>query len=183
MRPMSDVVSNLPVGSRVVVRSRLDPDEAAGASLTDAVGTLVSLDEHRLVVETSRGPVTIERNRVVAAKEVPPRPSRRGAAHLALSIADLQRVMVPSWGAVERAPLGDWALRASSGYTQRGNSVVTTGDPGLPLTTAPRQRGGDRFDRGAMLLSGMGENRARSVLPYRLKEAPSRRSMGSQSGP
>ena len=128
MRPMSDVVSNLPVGSRVVVRSRLDPREApaAGASLTDAVGTLVSLDEHRLVVETSHGLVTIERSRVVAAKEVPPRPSRRGAAHLALSIADLQRVMVPSWGAVELKQLGDWALRPSSGYTQCGYSVVTT---------------------------------------------------------
>ena len=61
---------------------------------------------------------------------------RRGAPHLALSIEDLQRVMTPSWGAVERAALGDWALRASAGYTQRGNSVVPVGSPGTPLADA-----------------------------------------------
>ena len=33
-------------------------------------------------------------------------------------------------------PLGDWTLRASSGYTQRGNSVVPVGDPGVPLADA-----------------------------------------------
>jgi ribosomal protein S18 acetylase RimI-like enzyme len=80
--------------------------------------------------------VTIERTRIAAAKEVPPKPSRRGAAHLAISIEDLQRVMTPAWGAVERATLGDWALRASAGYTQRGNSVVPVGSPGRPLEDA-----------------------------------------------
>ena len=139
MRPMSDPVSNLPLGSRVVVRSRLEPAglaPAEGPSMTDAVGVLVSVDEHRVVVETRQGLVTIERDRVVAAKEVPPRPSRRGAPHLSVSIPDLQRVMTPSWGAVERESLGGWVLRASSGYTQRGNSVVTAGEPGVPLVEA-----------------------------------------------
>jgi ribosomal protein S18 acetylase RimI-like enzyme len=123
----------------VVVRARLDPRLGAdygGPSMTDAVGVLVSVDERHLVVETRRGPVTIERARVVAAKEVPPRPGRRGAAHLALSVADLQRVMAPAWGAVEQERLGDWLLRASSGFTQRGNSVVPVGDPGRPLEDA-----------------------------------------------
>jgi GNAT superfamily N-acetyltransferase len=121
----------------VVVRWRLEvPDAATGATLTDAVGTLTTRDDATLTVETSRGPVTIERRRVVAAKEVPPRPSRRGAAHLALSMADLQRVMALSWGAAEAEPLGDWTLRASSGFTQRGNSVVPVGDPGVPLADA-----------------------------------------------
>jgi ribosomal protein S18 acetylase RimI-like enzyme len=87
-------------------------------------------------VESSRGVVTIDRSRVTAAKEVPPKPARRGAAHLALSIEDLQRVMTPAWGAVERAILGDWALRASAGFTQRGNSVVPVGSPGMPLADA-----------------------------------------------
>lgn len=137
MRLMSADVSNLPLGSRVVVRWRLvAPDPATGATLTDAVGTLVARDDDTVRVETSRGPVTIERARVEAAKEVPPKPSRRGAAHLALSIEDLQRVMTPAWGAVERATIGDWALRASAGYTQRGNSVVPVGSPGKPLTDA-----------------------------------------------
>jgi GNAT superfamily N-acetyltransferase len=134
---MASDVRTLPLGSRVVVRWRLDaPDEATGATLTDAVGTLVSADDAAVTVETSRGSVTIPLDRVTAAKEVPPKPSRRGAAHLAISVEDLQRVMVPAWGAVDRAPLGDWVLRASGGFTQRGNSVVPVGDPGLPLAAA-----------------------------------------------
>ena len=137
MRLMSADVSNLPLGSRVVVRWRLEtPDPATGATLTDAVGTLVARDAQSVRVETSRGVVTIELERVTAAKEVPPKPSRRGAAHLAVTIEDLQRVMTPAWGAVERATLGDWALRASAGYTQRGNSVVPVGSPGKPLADA-----------------------------------------------
>jgi ribosomal protein S18 acetylase RimI-like enzyme len=134
---MSTDVSNLPLGSRVVVRWRLEtPDPATGATLTDAVGTLVGRDARTVSVETSRGPVTIALDRITAAKEVPPKPSRRGAAHLALSIEDLQRVMTPSWGAVERATLGDWTLRASAGFTQRGNSVVPVGSPARPLDDA-----------------------------------------------
>ena len=134
---MSTDVSNLPLGSRVVVRWRLaTPDPATGATLTDAVGTLVARDGETVQVETARGLVTIERARVTAVKEVPPKPSRRGAAHLALTIEDLQRVMTPAWGAVERGTLGDWALRASAGFTQRGNSVVPVGSPGTPLADA-----------------------------------------------
>jgi GNAT superfamily N-acetyltransferase len=137
MRLMSADVSNLPLGSRVVVRWRLAvPDPATGATLTDAVGTLVARDAETVQVDTSRGPVTIELSRVTAAKEVPPKPSRRGAPHLAITIEDLQRVMTPAWGAVERSTLGDWALRASAGYTQRGNSVVPVGSPGTPLADA-----------------------------------------------
>lgn len=137
MRLMPADVRRIPLGSRVVVRWRLaGPDAATGATLTDSVGVLTGRDERHLVVETSRGPVSIELARVTTAKEIPPKPSRRGAPHLALTIEDLQRVMVPAWGAVERAQLGDWVLRASGGYTQRGNSVVPVGTPGLPLATA-----------------------------------------------
>jgi len=132
-----DLAAALPLGSRVVVRWRLEQaDESTGATLTDSVGTLSAADERTLTVETSRGPVVVERARVVAAKEVPPKPTRRGAPHRALGIEELQRVMAPSWGAVEREQLGDWLLRASSGFTQRGNSVVPLGDPGLPLAEA-----------------------------------------------
>jgi GNAT superfamily N-acetyltransferase len=133
----------------VVVRWRLEaPDAATGATLTDAVGTLTTRDDETLTVDTSRGPVVIDRRRVVAAKEVPPRPSRRGAAHLSLTVADLQRVMMPSWGAAERESLGDWTLRASSGFTQRGNSVVPVGDPGVPLADAVARAEGWYAARG-----------------------------------
>ncbi len=134
---MSADVRRIALGSRVVVRWRLDePDRTSGATLTDSVGVLRARDDEQLVVETSKGPVSIELGRVTAAKVVPPRPSRRGAPHLALTIEDLQRVMVPAWGAVERGSLGDWVLRASAGYTQRGNSVVPVGSPGRPLDAA-----------------------------------------------
>ena len=134
---MSGVVGNLQIGSRVVVRWRLDaPDPATGATLTDAVGTLREVGADVLVVETAKGAVSIPVARVTAAKQVPPKPSRRGAAHLAISTDDLQRVMTPAWGAVERSSLGDWVLRASAGFTQRGSSVVPVGDPGLPLSEA-----------------------------------------------
>ncbi len=73
---MSDPVAALPLGARVVVRARLSAQPVAdlgGPSMTDAVGTLVAVDATSLVVETSRGRVTIERERVVAAKVVPPK--------------------------------------------------------------------------------------------------------------
>ena len=137
MRRMVTDVRALPVGSRVVVRWRLSaPDPTTGATLTDSVGTLVAADESALSVETARGLVTIPLERVTAAKQVPPRPTRRGPAHLAPSTHDLQRVMAPSWGAVEQDSLGEWQLRASSGFTQRANSVLPVGDPGMPLSEA-----------------------------------------------
>ena len=64
------------VGSRVVVRHRLGaPDPLTGATLTDAVGELVSDDDGILVVRTRRGEVRVPRPEVTALKEVPPSPS------------------------------------------------------------------------------------------------------------
>ena len=37
---------------------------------------------------------------------------------------------------METARLGDWVLRASRGFTQRANSVVTAGSPGIPVPAA-----------------------------------------------
>ena len=127
------------IGARVVVRWRLDspaPTADDSPSMTDSVGELVARNEATVTVATRRGTVVIARDRIVAAKEIPPKPSRRGSAHLAISMTDLQRVMGPSWGALEREHLGDWELRASAGFTQRGNSVLPVGDPGVPLADA-----------------------------------------------
>lgn len=137
MRRMVTDVRALPVGSRVVVRWRLSaPDAATGATLTDSVGTLVSADDVELTVQTARGLVTIPVAQVTAAKQVPPKPTRRVPAQLALSTHELQRVMAPSWGAAEQHSLGEWELRASSGFTQRGNSVLAVGDPGMTVPEA-----------------------------------------------
>jgi N-acetylglutamate synthase len=125
-------LDRLRVGMRAVVRSRLEN------GFTDALGEVVALDETSVSVATRRGLQVVQRAAVVAAKEIPPAPSRRGAPHLALSMADLQRVMVDGWPPLERADLGSWMLRAAGGFTGRANSVLPLGDPGLPLPDAVR---------------------------------------------
>lgn len=126
----SDPVDGLRIGMRAVVRQRLEH------GFTDALGELVAMDAVTVSVATRGGVVVINRAAVVAAKEVPPRSSRRGAAHRALSMHDLERIMVDGWPPLERAELGGWLLRAASGFTGRANSVLPLGDPGVPLSQA-----------------------------------------------
>lgn len=108
------------------------PDE--GATLTDVVGTLTSCDSDALVVTTRTGErVTVARDDVVAAKEIPPTPGRRGRPHRAISMSDLQEHMNNGWLAEEGHWHGRWLLRASHGYTKRANSCLTLGGPARPL--------------------------------------------------
>ncbi|MEP7191247.1 MAG: GNAT family N-acetyltransferase [Actinomycetota bacterium] len=125
-----DPVDKLRRGMRAVVRRRIDH------GVTDALGDVVAIDADTVSVLTRRGVETISRTAVVAAKEVPPKPARRGAPHLAISIHDLQRLMVEGWPPPERAELGGWLLRAGAGFTGRANSVLPLGDPGLSLSEA-----------------------------------------------
>ena len=62
----------LDVGTRVVIRYRLDDGRA-----TDALGELTSISVTHVVVATKRGPETIEVERILVAKQVPPAPTRR----------------------------------------------------------------------------------------------------------
>ncbi len=41
-----------------------------------------------------------------------------------------------AWPALVDEPLGDWRLRAAGGFTGRANSVLTCGDPGVPVEEA-----------------------------------------------
>ena len=125
-----DLTRTLTVGMRVVLRHRID------GGLTDALGPLVSADDTTLVVQTRRGLVSVARGDVVAAKEVPPAAVRRGAPHLAPSMADLQELMVAGMPPLRSAWLGRWLLREASGYTGRANSTLPLGDPGIPLSEA-----------------------------------------------
>lgn len=126
----SDPVEGLRPGMRAVVRQRIEH------GVTDALGDLVAMDDDTVSIRTRTGLVVINRAAVVAAKEVPPRSSRRGAAHLAISMHDLEQVMVEGWPPVEREQLGGWLLRAGGGFTGRANSVLPLGDPGLALAAA-----------------------------------------------
>jgi ribosomal protein S18 acetylase RimI-like enzyme len=125
---------SLRIGVRVVVRRRL-PDGSA----TDVVGTLLAADADALLVATGAGEVPVPVDDVIVAKAVPPRPSRRGPAHLALSVPDLEDVMADGWRAPDTAWLGrpgGWLLRAAEGFTGRGNSALPIGDPGMPPDAA-----------------------------------------------
>ena len=122
------------VGRRVVVRYRRPP--GSQPPLTDVVGVVTAMDQHGLTVEGSAGPVTVRGEDVVVARPVPPAPVRRGRPHTAVSTVDLERLMAEGWRAVEEEWLGDWMLRASSGFTGRGNSVLPLGDPGSSMQSA-----------------------------------------------
>jgi len=87
-RPSSDW-RDLPVGARVVVRRRLAPDDDARSATghhlwTDVIGVLTAVDDDGLAVRPDRAPglpeVRVAAADVEAAKRVPPRPPRRGAA-------------------------------------------------------------------------------------------------------
>ncbi len=63
----------MPLGKRVVVRYLIED----GARATDVIGILADRDEANLQIQTRYGLVLVPRGAVVAAKVVPPAPSRR----------------------------------------------------------------------------------------------------------
>jgi hypothetical protein len=71
------LLTQLPLGTRVVVRSRLAPPLRQEALYTDALGYLRRIDDSECLVETKRGEVSIRLQDVVAAKEVPSPPAPR----------------------------------------------------------------------------------------------------------
>lgn len=122
------------VGKRVSVR-QLDEDAPKGEKFTDTVGVLTSWDDGVLVIRRRTGErVRIPESSLVAGKVIPAAPARRRGP--AASYAELARVAARGWQPVERERLGEWELRAASGFTKRANSVLPSGDPGLPLDEA-----------------------------------------------
>lgn len=127
-----------------MVRRRLSPAEIAsargtldeGKTLTDVVGEVID-DGNPVVLETRRGGrASIARRDIVTAKALPPRPGRRGRPHRAISMRDLEALMVEGWPPLARESLGDWTLRAAGGYTQRANSCLVLGEPDRPVDAA-----------------------------------------------
>lgn len=130
----ADPTASLTIGRRIVVRYRLPKGSSHGA--TDVVGVLLARDADVLVVETRAGPVTLSRSDVILTKEVPAAAARRGRPHERVGADELERIMSDGWVATVRAELGDWKLRAASGFTGRANSVLPVGDPSRPLDDA-----------------------------------------------
>lgn len=123
------------VGQRVIVR-RLLPGEtgpSGGPAMTDVLGILGAYDDSHLVVEREDGErVSIPQTDLVTGKPIPPRP----AARMRITAEELQRICAAGWCAPDAEPLGDWLLRAASGFTGRANSVLLVGDPGIALQPA-----------------------------------------------
>jgi ribosomal protein S18 acetylase RimI-like enzyme len=101
--------------------------------MTDLLGVMESWGDGVTTVRDESGAVTaIAIADIVSGKPVPPRPSVRHR----VSPADAERWALLGWPALETAPLGEWVLRASGGYSTRANSVLAVGDPGEPFASA-----------------------------------------------
>ena len=123
------------VGQRVVVRRlvRGESGPTGGPAMTDLLGTMLSWSGTDTVVEAeSGGRVRIALADIVSGKPVPPRPSVR----LRVGAAEAERRALAGWPPVESVPLGEWVLRAASGFSARANSALALGDPGMPLDEA-----------------------------------------------
>ncbi|MFJ8308613.1 MULTISPECIES: GNAT family N-acetyltransferase [unclassified Streptomyces] len=121
-------------GKRVSVR-RLSSSGTPGSLFTDTVGVLTSWDNGVLSITRKSGEtVRIEESSLVAGKVVPAAPARRRGP--AASFEELAPVLARAWQPVESERLGEWTLRAASGFTRRANSVLPLGDPGIPLADA-----------------------------------------------
>jgi len=107
----------------------------AAEKFTDTVGVLTSWDNGVLLITRKGGEsVRIPESSLVAGKVVPAAPARRRGP--AASYEELAHVSARAWRPVESERLGEWELRAASGFTRRANSVLPLGDPGLPLDGA-----------------------------------------------
>ncbi|MFF7451952.1 MULTISPECIES: GNAT family N-acetyltransferase [unclassified Streptomyces] len=127
-------ITTADVGKRVSVR-RLNDPAVPGEKFTDTVGVLASWDDGVLLITRKSGEtVHIAESSLVAGKVVPSAPARRRGP--SASYEELSRIATRAWRPVESERLGDWELRAASGFTRRANSVLPLGDPGLPLDGA-----------------------------------------------
>ena len=98
---------------------------------TDLVGVVLALASDTLTLRRRDGAViTVPVADVRAGRVVPPGPAAR------TPVADLARIAERGWRALEVEPLGEWLLRAAGGFTNRANSVLPVGDPGMPLPAA-----------------------------------------------
>ena len=87
-----------------------------------------------LITRKSGESIRIPESALVAGKVVPAAPARRRGP--SASYEELALVTSRAWRPVESERLGEWELRAASGFTRRANSVLPLGDPGLPLDEA-----------------------------------------------
>ncbi|AXG80082.1 GNAT family N-acetyltransferase [Streptomyces paludis] len=122
------------VGKRVSVR-QLTGGGPGTEKFTDTVGVLTSWDNGVLLITRRNGEhVGVPEKALVAGKVVPSAPARRRGP--AAGFEELARTYARAWQPVESERLGEWTLRAASGFTRRANSALPLGDPGVGLDEA-----------------------------------------------
>lgn len=119
------MTTDVPLGSRVVVRYSLPP--GSGHTSTDVIGYLDSV-EPVVIVRTTDGNVEISPERVVAVKAIAARPIRTS------EIRNLELTSADGWPGVEFEWIDGWLCRYGHGFTGRANSAAPLGDGG---TVAP----------------------------------------------
>ncbi|HVV74905.1 MAG TPA: GNAT family N-acetyltransferase [Mycobacteriales bacterium] len=95
------------------------------------VGEIVEADAERWAVRRRDGEIAeVSVAAIEAKREVPPGRSVTTPA------TEIEQLAAFGWRAAETVRLGEWLLRASSGFTRRANSALAIGDPGCELDQA-----------------------------------------------
>ncbi len=145
------------IGHRVVVRHRIP------GGLTDVIGVLQSWEPESLVVRHADASVhPIRAGDVTAAKTIPEMPLRP------VDVEQLFLTTALGRPAVETSYVGHWLLRASSGWTGRGNSLLPAGNPGMPVAEALKHAEAFYDERGLppQALVRLGSPEAQELLAY-----------------
>jgi GNAT superfamily N-acetyltransferase len=122
--PLTRIVPAVRVDDRVTIRYRLDDGSA-----TDVVGWLTRLEAGMVEVASPGDRLTsVDRKRIILARRVPP--ARGGRPPERWSVDELERAAAGGWIA-DHQPLGSWLLRSGGGFTNRANSCLAVGDPGM----------------------------------------------------
>lgn len=95
------------------------------------VGEIISADDERWSVRRRDGEIAEVSVASIEARRVVP-PGRS----VTTSALEIEQISAFGWRPVEAARLGGWLLRASGGFTQRANSALALGDPGMALDQA-----------------------------------------------
>jgi GNAT superfamily N-acetyltransferase len=157
---MPNVLEPRFLGRRVTVRRVLGRSEQGRLLYGDVVGDLLELDDVLAVIDTRQGQVEVPVATIVIAKTAPP------------STADelaLEATTAAGWRAEHTGHVGGWLLRASGGFTGRGNSVLPLRAPGVPLDDALAQARA-WYDRQGLPLRFQLPSEARRLLDAELGE-------------
>ncbi len=106
------------IGSRVSMLIREDD-----GSHREMLGRLLTLSS---ILKKDASEVTFAPTQVISWRVVPEQTVRRPTSH---RIREIERAANATWPSVEVVIQGGWELRASSGFTQRANSVLPVGRP------------------------------------------------------